>query len=227
MDDIIYKRVIEPYNVRTEVPDNPKYMVFCDTCDDVRYYNQKQYSVVQNMDIPRCLNCGFYKPVKVGWRGYIHKEYVTRGRLTQLQLRGTDLHKRCCHVCHKEIQTDMQDHQKEVHNMKFGRGVARRGRNGKVLYSHSYEETYSIPALELSTETHYNIKAMFNGFEPKYENNRKLSKCCGKICDSYGMDEGGYGFCSICGELAEFYEEYIEMVRNKEIISTDYYKYDS
>ena len=232
MTEVIYRRLIEPFNTRDVVYDDPMYMTFCDICDDVRYYDSKRFAINQKMEIPRCLNCGFWANGK----------YQKRGRLTQKLLRKPYNHWsrgwHCCHVCHIEIDTAgaenpsdifrlIKEHQAEAHNMKFGKGVVRKDRNGKALYNHSYEETYSIPALELSTETHYNIKAMFNGFEPKYENNRKLSKCCGKICDSYGMDEGGYGFCSICGELAEFYEEYIEMVRNKEIISTDYYKYDS
>jgi len=229
MAEVIYRRVIEPFNTRDVVYDDPMYMTFCDICDDVRYYDSKRFATNQKMDIPRCLNCGFWA----------YGKYHKRGRLTQKLLRKSYKHWSrnwsCCHVCHIEIDTDraekpgdvfrlIKEHQIKEHNMKFGKGVSQKNREGAILIKQTPEETYSIPALELSSDLHHNIKAMLNGYEPKYENNRKLSKCCSKICDSYGIDEGGYGFCSTCGELAEFYEEHIEMVRNKEIVKTDYYE---
>lgn len=172
MEEIVYRRVIEPYNVRTEVPDNPKYMVFCDTCDDVRYYNKKKYDVRKNMDIPRCLNCGFFKPVKSYWGDY-GKEYVKRGRLTQIQLRGTELKKRCCHVCHKEIQSDMKEHQEKVHNMKFGKGVAVKERNGSS-YSPNRENIYSIPLSESADRMGFDINSMLMGLEVEYKKEENL-----------------------------------------------------
>jgi hypothetical protein len=63
----------------------------------------------------------------------------------------------------------MQDHQKEVHSMEFGRGVVSKGRDGTVIYKPNQEDTYSISLLEIVDRQSYDINSMLNGFEAKNE----------------------------------------------------------
>ena len=152
-----YRIKTKPFNVRNIEYDEPYCMTFCDNCDDVRYYDEKKFKDNDDMTIPRCLNCGYFE----------YGKYVKKGRLTQKILREPKYDKRhCCHVCHEQVFGDMKEHQEEMHNMKFGRGVTSRDRSGNpVYYKPRQESIYLIPNLEIVSEENYNIKSMLNDYE--------------------------------------------------------------
>ena len=152
-----YRIKTKPYNVRNIEYDEPYCMTFWEKYDDIKYYDEKKFKDNDDMTIPRCLNCGYFE----------YGGYVKRGRLTQKILRKPQNNKyQCCHVCHKEVQGDMKEHQEEIHNMKFGRGVLPRDRSGNpVYYKPRQESIYLIPNLEIVSEENYNIKLILNDYE--------------------------------------------------------------